>query len=40
MRTSPQLAGIARSELGAIAASVAHRRETILAAMDFLILYF
>ena len=37
---TPQLAGIPRSELGAVAGSVAHRRETILAAMDFLILGF
>jgi toxin CcdB len=37
---TPQLAGIAKIELGAVAGSVAHRRETILAAMDFLILGF
>ncbi len=37
---TPQLAGIARSELGPAAGNLAHRRETILAAMDFLILGF
>jgi toxin CcdB len=37
---TPQLAGIARSELGPAAGDVAHMRATILAAMDFLILGF
>jgi toxin CcdB len=37
---TPQLAGIARSELGPVAGNVVHSRETILAAMDFLILGF
>jgi len=37
---TPQLAGISRSELGTVAGSLAHRRETILAAMDFLTLGF
>ena len=37
---TPQLAGISRSDLGTVAGNVADRRETILAAMDFLILGF
>jgi toxin CcdB len=37
---TPQLAGISRVELGAVAGSIAHKRESILAAMDFLILGF
>jgi toxin CcdB len=37
---TPQLAGIARSELGAPTGSVARDRDTILAAMDFLLLGF
>ena len=34
---TPQLAGIARTELGAPAGSLAGQRQTILAAMDFLL---
>jgi hypothetical protein len=34
---TPQLAGIARSELGTAAGSLAKSRGTILAAMDFLL---
>ena len=37
---TPQLAGISRNDLGTVAGNVADRRETILAAMDFLILGF
>jgi toxin CcdB len=33
---TPQLAGIARSELGPPAGSLAERRDTVVAAMDFL----
>ncbi len=36
----PQLAGIARSELGAQAGSVAEQRQVILAAIDFLLMGF
>jgi toxin CcdB len=34
---TPQLAGIARSEIGSPAGSLAQRRDTIVAAMDFLL---
>jgi toxin CcdB len=34
---TPQLAGIARSELGPAAGSLAKSRDTIIAAMDFLL---
>ena len=34
---TPQLAGIARSDLGALAGSLADQRQVILAAMDFLL---
>jgi toxin CcdB len=34
---TPQLAGIAVSDLGAAAGSLAHERQTILGAMDFLL---
>ena len=34
---TPQLAGIARSELGPPAGSLAERRDAIIAAMDFLL---
>lgn len=34
---TPQLAGIARAELGAPAGSLARQRDTIIAALDFLI---
>ena len=34
---TPQLAGIARSDLGALAGSLADQRLVILAAMDFLL---
>lgn len=34
---TPQLAGIARSELGAIAGSVADQRDAIISALDLLI---
>jgi toxin CcdB len=34
---TPQLAGIARRELGPAAGSLAERRDTIVAAMDFLL---
>lgn len=34
---TPQLAGVARSELGAVAGSLADRRDAIIAAMDFLL---
>lgn len=34
---TPQLAGISRSELGTPAGSLAEERQTILAAMDFLL---
>jgi toxin CcdB len=34
---TPELAGIARSDLGAAAGSLAQRRDVILAALDFLI---
>lgn len=34
---TPQLAGIARSELGSAAGSLANSRDTIIAAMDFLL---
>jgi toxin CcdB len=34
---TPQLAGIARSELGPSAGTLAARRDTILAALDFLL---
>lgn len=37
---TPQLAGIARSELGIPTGSVAQSRDVILAAMDFLLLGF
>jgi toxin CcdB len=37
---TPQLAAIARSELGAPAGSLAERRETIVAALDFLVFGF
>jgi toxin CcdB len=37
---TPQLAGIARSDLGAAVGTLAGQRDTILAAMDFLILGF
>ena len=37
---TPQLAGVARSELGAAAGSLAEDRDIILAAMDFLLLGF
>jgi toxin CcdB len=37
---TPQLAGVARSELGIAAGSVAQSRDVILAAMDFLLLGF
>jgi len=37
---TPQLAGVAQSELGPVTGSLAHHRETILAAMDFLLLGF
>ena len=34
---TPQLAGISRSELGSVAGSLAEERQTILAAVDFLL---
>jgi toxin CcdB len=34
---TPQLAGIGRTDLGAVAGSLAGERQTILAAMDFLL---
>lgn len=34
---TPQLAAIARSELGPLAGSLAERRDTIIAAVDFLL---
>lgn len=34
---TPQLAGVLRSDLGAVAGSVAEQRQTILAAIDFLL---
>jgi toxin CcdB len=34
---TPQLAGVARSELGRVAGNVAKHRDTILAAIDFLL---
>ncbi|MGH8492465.1 MAG: CcdB family protein [Moraxellaceae bacterium] len=34
---TPQLAGIARKELGATAADLSDQRDTIMAAMDFLL---
>jgi len=34
---TPQLAGINRTELGALAGSLAEERRTILAALDFLL---
>jgi toxin CcdB len=37
---TPQLAGIARSELGAVAGSVVKSRDTIIAALDFLLMGF
>jgi toxin CcdB len=37
---TPQLAGVARAELGATVGSIARQRETILAALDFLLLGF
>jgi toxin CcdB len=37
---TPQLAGIARSDLGAPAGSVAGQRQAILAALDFLLVGF
>jgi len=37
---TPQLAGIAQSELGPATGSLAHHRSTILAAMNFLLLGF
>lgn len=33
---TPQMAGVARKELGAEVASLAHRRDEIIAAIDFL----
>jgi toxin CcdB len=35
--TTPELAGVARADLGPPAGSLAERRDTILAAMDFLL---
>jgi toxin CcdB len=37
---TPQLAGVARADLGAPAGSLAEQRQTILAALDFLIVGF
>ncbi len=37
---TPQLAGVARGDLGAETGSLAHSRDKILAAMDFLLLGF
>ena len=37
---TPQLAGVSRSELGIATGSLAQSRDTILAAMDFLLLGF
>ena len=37
---TPQLAGVARTDLGALTGSLAEQRQTILAALDFLILGF
>jgi toxin CcdB len=37
---TPQLAGVARNDLGALTGSLAPKREIILAALDFLILGF
>ena len=37
MLMTPQLAGIARTELGAAVGSLASERQTIIAAMDFLL---
>lgn len=37
---TPQLAGIGRSELGSAAGSLAKSRDTIIAAMDFLLMGF
>lgn len=37
---TPQLAGIARTELGPTAGTLAPQRDAIIAAMDFLILGF
>jgi len=34
---TPQLAGIPRSELGAVSGSLSDRRDTIVAALDFLL---
>jgi toxin CcdB len=34
---TPQLAGIARSELGAVVANIADQRSTVIAALDLLI---
>ncbi len=34
---TPQMAGIARKELGAEVASLAHKRDEIVAALDFLV---
>jgi toxin CcdB len=34
---TPQLAGITRTELGSLAGSLAEQRQTILAALDFLV---
>jgi len=34
---TPQLAGISRTELGSVAGSLAEERQTILAALDFLL---
>jgi toxin CcdB len=34
---TPELAGVARSDLGAATGTLAERRDTILAAMDFLL---
>jgi len=35
--TTPELAGVARNDLGPVAGSLAERRDVILAAMDFLV---
>ncbi len=37
MLITPQLAGINRTELGSLAGSLADQRQTILAALDFLL---
>jgi toxin CcdB len=40
MLVTPELAGVARNDLGAAAGSLAERRDAILAAIDFLLMGF